>query len=136
VRKWLAIFSLSSRYFQPRPWATKKTGDTLGPVSVLNLVSETRCGEQRLLAPLDVSKRFSRLRSVIMRRLIISAVAGLCVCLGGAAVSQAATLVRSVTVTKTVVTAEHVVAPRIVVDHGRHVEVVHFDHYFDHGRHR
>ncbi len=74
-----------------------------------------------------------------MRRFIISAVAGLAVCLGGAAASQAA-VVKSVTVTKTVVTTEHVVAPerivRVVPEHGRHVEVVHFDHHFEHGRHR
>jgi ABC-type glycerol-3-phosphate transport system substrate-binding protein len=74
-----------------------------------------------------------------MRRFIISAVAGLAVCLGGAAASQAA-VVKSVTVTKTTVTTEHVVAPervvRIVPERVRHVEVVHFDHRFEHGRHR
>lgn len=78
-----------------------------------------------------------------MRRFIISAVAGLAVCLGGAAASQAA-VVKSVTVTKTVVTTEHVVAPRfvperevrLVPEHERHVEVVHYDHHFEHGRHR
>jgi hypothetical protein len=115
---------------------TEKFGDTLGRTAVLNLVSETQCDEQRLLTPLNVNQRFSGLRSVIMRRFIISAVAGLSVCLGGAAVSQAATFVKSVTVTKSVVTTQHVVAPRVVVDHGRHIEVMHFGHRFEHGRHR
>jgi hypothetical protein len=78
-----------------------------------------------------------------MRRFILTAVAGLSVCLGGATFAQAKeVLVKSVTtktvVTKTVVEKEVVaphVAVRVVPERDRHVEVAHWGRGFEVVRH-
>ena len=76
-----------------------------------------------------------------MRRFILTAVAGLSVCLGGASFAQAKEVVKTV-VTKTVVTKTvvekkivvgHVAPARIVPERIRHVEVAHWGRAFVNG---